>query len=184
MNFSCELDIGKLVLLCKAGDDEAFEKLVALYNPLILKSARDLSLDLRDVYSDACLSLRRAAMTYKLDSELTFGLYAKICVGRAMIDYKRRTKGIEPELGLNVEDIAVSDGVQGRLEKEEEKRALEKWAKDVLSELEYEVFTLSMKGFRPSEIAEKLGISQKSADNAKARMLKRLRSELNTAPKN
>ncbi len=183
MNY-CELDVGKLVVLCKAGDSEAFEKLVDLYNPMFIKTARDLSLDIREVYSDACLSLERAAQSYKLDSELTFGLYAKICVSRAMIDYKRRTGGIKTEGDLNVDDIAVSDGVQSRLEKEEELRALEKWAGDVLSSLEYEVFRLTMSGYKTSEIAEKLDISPKSADNAKARMLKRLRSELDSAPKN
>ncbi len=184
MNSSSEVDVVGLVLLCKAGDDDAFEKLVALYNPMLLKTARDLSLDVRDVYSDACLSLKRAAQSYKLDSELTFGLYAKICVNRAMIDYRRRTKGVPDGADFDVDDVAVSDGVQSRLEKEEETANLDKWAKDVLSELEYEVFRLSMMGYKPSEIAEKLSISQKSADNAKSRMLKRLRAELDTAPKN
>ncbi len=184
MNPSCDRDAEKLVLLCKAGDAEAFEKLVDLYDPMIVKSARELSLDAREVYSDACLSLRRAAESYKFGDGVTFGLYAKICVTRAMIDYAKRNKVSLGETGLDVEAIAVSDGTQNRLEREEESEALTKWAKSLLSDLEYEVFLLCMKGYKTSEIAAKMDLGAKSVDNAKARMIKRLRSGLNTAPKN
>ena len=184
MNTSYEGKEEKLVLLCKAGDDAAFEKLINLYEPMINKSARDMSLDVREVYSDACLSLRRAAESYKFGGGVTFGLYAKICVKRAMIDFAKRNKVAVSDVSLDVDDIAISDGVQSRLEREEELSALKKWAEDVLSELEYEVFSLTLSGYKTAEIVDRLGINSKSVDNAKARMLKRLRAELGNAPKN
>ncbi len=184
MNSSYDSMTDELVALCKSGDEDAFEQLVGIYKPMLIKTARDLSLDFDEVYSDACLSLRRAALSYKIGGDVTFGLYAKICLTRSMLDYARCNKATLGESDFNIEDVAVSDGVQTRLEREEEYAALDSVARSVLSELEYEVFVLYMKGYKTSEMAGKLEITPKSVDNAKARMLKRLRTELNDAPKN
>ena len=183
MNYS-NSDAENLVLSCKAGDDSAFEQLVRMYEPMIIKAARSLSVDVREVYSDACLSLRRAALSYNIGGEVTFGLYAKICVTNSMLDYLRRDKSLSANSDISIDDVAVSDGVQRRLEREEELYAIGEWARTVLTDLEYEVFVFCMKGFKTAEIAEKLGVGAKSVENAKARMLKRLRSELDSAPKN
>ena len=182
MEKSCNSNIEQLVLLCKAGDESALEELVHIYEPMIIKTARDLMLDVREVYSDACLSIRRAAESYDCDRKVTFGLFAKICVTRAMLDFAKRDKVALGDVDLNVEQLAVSDGVQRRLEREEELLNLKNQAKDLLSELEYKVFLGCLCGDKTAEIAKKLGTSAKSVDNAKARMFKRLRAGLASSP--
>ncbi len=184
MSDSCNTDVERLILLCRAGDETAFEELVHIYEPMIAKTARDLTLDVCEVYSDACLSVRRAAASYDIGGKVTFGLYAKICVSRAMLDYAKKNRKIVGNIDINIEDIAVSDGVQRRLEREEERRVLDQQARTLLSDLEYEVFSGCMRGDKTAEIADRLGVSAKVVDNAKARMLKRLRAGLAVSSEN
>lgn len=183
MNFSCESGVELLISKLKSGDEAAFEELVRIYEPMLFKTARSLSLDEREIYSDSCLALRRAAMTFTAGKDVTFGLYAKICVTRAMLDLARKNKKLQTTVDFDAYDVAVSDGVQSRLEREEELDALKERVKAILSELEYEVFLLWMNGYKISEIAERLGKSSKTVENAKARMLKRLRAEIGSAEK-
>ena len=168
-------EIDDLVRAHKGGDESAFEELVSRFEPMILKTARSLSLDERDVYSEACLSLRRAADAYSVGSDVTFGLYAKICVTHALLDYAKRNKRKLNVVEIDIADVAVSDGVQTKLEHEELISALVNQARKALSPYEYEVFELVMRGCKTVEIAEKLGKSVKSVENTKGRMLKTLR---------
>lgn len=171
-----------LIIKHREGDEGAFEELVGRFEPLLLKTARSLSLDVREVYSDACLSLRRAADTYVLGGEVTFGLYAKICVTRAMYDYAKRSGKDEPVADFDVEDVAVSDGVQRRLEREESLAEFNARVKELLSEYEYRVFTFIMRGYSAAEIADKLGENVKSVENAKLRIFKKLRQGIGQLP--
>ena len=171
-----------LIKRYRSGSEADFEELVHRFEPMFASVALTLSLDVGEVYSDACLSLRRAADTYDLDGEVTFGLYAKICVTRAMLDYLKRSKRDVDFSNLGDDDVAVSDGVQRRLEREESLKAVFQRARELLSELEYDVFRLSMRGYSVDEVAEKLGCAFKSAENAKARMRKKLREGFGQIP--
>ena len=52
-------------------------------------------------------------------------------------------------------------------------------AKSILSDNEYRVFILYIKGYSNSEICDKLGITKKSCDNSLFRMRKKLKSAKN-----
>jgi DNA-directed RNA polymerase specialized sigma24 family protein len=53
--------------------------------------------------------------------------------------------------------------------------ALFLYARQVLSDYEYSVLLYHIQGYKTSAIAERLGKSSKSVDNAKARVFRRLR---------
>ena len=125
------------------GSETAFEELVHRFECMFASVAHTLSVDVGEVYSDACLSLRRAADTYDLSGEVTFGLYAKICVTRAMLDYLKRSKRDVDFSNLGDDDVAVSDGVQRRLEREESLREVFLRARELLSDLEEHIARFS-----------------------------------------
>ena len=79
-------DIGALVLRVREGEQAAFSALLSTYEPLITKRvaafaagfSREDSEDLRQV---ALMAFYRAACGFDVtQSEVEFGLYAKICM--------------------------------------------------------------------------------------------------------
>ena len=78
----------------RAGSDAAFARLLGCYNGLLRHRvsafhyhSQDAS---DDAYQEACLALHRAALRYRAQAHVTFGLYAKICIDNALkTKYKR-----------------------------------------------------------------------------------------------
>ncbi|MBR2343354.1 MAG: hypothetical protein IKA64_03780 [Clostridia bacterium] len=83
-----------------------------------------------------------------------------------------------PVSSLDVDDIATADGTLSRLVYAEESAALRRRARECLSELEYRVLLLWLRGDKTSQIARELETEAKSVDNAKSRILKKLRAAL------
>ena len=83
---------------------------------------------------------------------------------------------------VDIDKIAVSDGIQSMLEHREQMAHFLRVAKNTLSDFEYEVYRLWMLGYKTADIADSLGTSSKAVDNAKNRMLAKLRRSL--APEN
>ena len=171
-----------LITSAKDGDESAFEVLLNSYRPMIDSLIRHFSLDERDVFSEACMSFYRAVSSYEIgQSAVTFGLYAKICVERCLIDVSRRNGNAvaaHVDSDVDVDKIAVSDGIQSMLEHREQTAHFLSIAKSTLSELEFGVYRYWMLGYKTSEIASVLGITAKAVDNAKNRMWKKLRERL------
>lgn len=184
MDVNDNLALEKLIASVKAGDDAAFEELLNLYKPMIDGLIRRFSLDIRDAFSEACMSFYRAVFSYRLgQSNVTFGLYAKICVERCLIDMQRREgKGalhyVDNE--VDVDKIAVSDGIQAMLEHREQTAHFLSVAQEALSEFEFDVYRHWMLGYKTSDIASLLGTTAKTVDNAKNRMWKKLRARLSS----
>ncbi len=179
MDFKENDNIVPLLERCREGDDGAFEELVGIYRPMIDGVIRHHSLNVDETFSEACMGFYRAVYSYSLEqSDVTFGLYAKICVERCIIDMLRKEgKNVLGRVddGVDVDKIAVSDGIQSMLEHREQMAHFLKVAKDTLSDFEYDVYRLWMLGYKTADIADALGSSAKSVDNAKSRMLAKLR---------
>ncbi len=172
----------ELLLDAKAGDETAFEQLVSAYRPMLDSVVGRYKIDQAEGFSEALYGFYRAVSSYKLDSEnVTFGLYAKICVERCIIDLLRK-KGRDVSLyidaDIDVDQIAVSDGVQAMLEHREQMSMFLRIARETLSDFEYSVYRLWMLGYRTADIAASLSATAKSVDNAKNRMLAKLRARL------
>ena len=182
MELNADKSLPELIALAKTGNDDAFEALVNEYKPMIDSVIRRFSLDSRDAFSEACMGFYRAVSSYELgQSSVTFGLYAKICVERCLIDMLRREGRSVSQLvdgAVDVEQIAVSDGIQAMLEHREQTAYFLSVAKQTLSEFEFDVYRYWMLGYKTSDIASALGVTAKTVDNAKNRMWSKLRLRL------
>lgn len=169
--------IRDLIVACRANNDDAFAELVSMYSPMINSTVSKLSLSVSEYFSEACIALYKAAMSYDLDqSEVTFGLYASVCIRHRLLDIIRKNDRYSEIVGdVDVENIAVSDGIIARLVKLEESESVRSQARELLSDYEYSVFNLWLGGHSAIDIAKRLDTDQKSVENAKARIMKKLR---------
>lgn len=181
-----------LVRSYKGGDETAFDRLVQLYSPLIdsmvNRCFEGLSpyYDRDDIHQFALIAFSRAALTYREGQEkVTFGLYAKVCIGNALISRLRsaRKKHVEVLPIEGIFDVADPEDVSVEVIDRENVGRLNELIKSTLSKLENRVFRLYAVGYSTSEIAERLGKTEKSVDNAIFRARKKLKTVLNEAPK-
>ena len=173
-----------LIERTRAGDAAAFEQLAERYDPLILsmtakmRAVSDGSLDAEDLRQEALLALYTAAMNYREQDEVTFGLYAKICVRNRLISLIRRHR--EPSVGEMTRQEERTDPEKSCIERESWLETQQR-IREVLSEFEQKVLALYLRNKSYEAIAASLGVSEKSVDNAIYRLkakLKRLYDRL------
>ena len=178
-------DIRNLILECRNRDDEAFSRLVSLYTPMMHKVISSFSLSpsaLDECFAEACVALHSAVLHYDLEQcDVTFGLYARICVHHRLVDFLRSAP---PAVGVEeYEDESVGDteSIEKSIVERETVELLMKSARTLLSDYEYRVLILHMQGYKTSDIARLVGKDAKSVDNAKSRLFRRLRGALRGA---
>ena len=171
-----------LILDYRNGDEEAFEQLLNSYSAMIEGAIRCRGLDVDEYFSEACIAFLNAVEEYNVDDvAVTFGLFAKICVERKIIDILRKRgndSNLRIDSDVDVDDIAVSGGIQAMLEHREQSAYFMKVAKEELSDFEYRVFHYWMLGYKTADIADMLDSNAKSVDNAKNRMMAKLKRRL------
>lgn len=188
---SFEKDLVELIKSVKNGDDDACAELLQAYAPLIGKTVRatvmrlpaSSNTDEDELRQEAAIKLYQAAMSYDPESEVSFGLYAKICIRNRMISLLRRyhdnAELFADDLTEEILDgVVASDPSEAVLDSEQE-HELDGRIRDILSPLEYDVFNLYIDGEKPTEIAKALGISVKTAENAVYRMRSKIGKLLN-----
>lgn len=173
------------------GEENAFDRLVQYYMPLIDSMVgrcyEGLSpyYERDDVLQFALIALSKAALTYRSEqNKVTFGLYAKICIGNALASRMRSAKKSHVEV-FPIEGIfnmADPEDISRSIVERETLSELGELISLTLSAFENEVFGLYVSGYSSSEIAEKLNKTEKSVDNAIFRARKKLKSVLNETP--
>ena len=175
-------DISELLLLCRQHNDEAFDELVHRYTPMIRKVISGFgghSADYSELFSEACVALHVAAGRFNLaQTDVTFGLYARICVRNRILDLIRSGESDKNITDYDVEMMAEGDSVESQLADREEFELILSSAKRLLSDYEYNVLLLHIQGYKTAAIAKALDRTAKSVDNAKSRLFRRLRSEI------
>ena len=177
-------ETAELLHAIQCGSSGAFVKLSEKFAPLIssevMRYASGLDGDdLEDLKQGALISLYRAALAYRFDKGVTFGLYAKICVINGIADTLRYLKKTENDLSM--EELA--EGEHPASEDITEMGALDndyilKMRSSIereLSKLEFDIFCLYLEGYSYSEIGKKLGKTAKSVDNALRRVKDKLK---------
>lgn len=177
-----------LLLLAKEGDGEAFARLAEEYKPMLDSSvapyrAELSNQDLEDLQQEALLAFHRAVQSYELlYGNVSFGLYAKICVGKAIVSALRQLKKNAGVVVISLDDIEPSEFVSGdpadSLIEKENAAELRSFIRDNLSKYENSVWWMHYSGMSIDEIAESLGSTKKSVSNALARIKRKLRSLL------
>lgn len=182
MNRYESADIRSLIVLCREHDDDAFDELVHRYTPLIRKIIIGIgpsSYEYDELFSEGCVALHSAAQRYDLEqSEVTFGLYARICIRHRILDLLRLSDTDHTVSDLDVEQMTDETDAEKRLLDRESFERILLSARDLLSDYEYQVLILYIQGYKTAAIAKQLSRSAKSVDNAKARLFKRLRAEI------
>ena len=172
----------------KNGDRSTFEELLMSYEPLILSEASrilsrapEFSGEADELRQEGRLALYDAAMGYKENDGVTFGLYAKICVHNRLVSYlrklisKRRRAERAATLvaqGGVVSSASAADELLSAYERSGEiKRIVDLEA----TELERAVLMLYMQKKSYAEIAEAIGRDTKSVDNAISRVKSKIK---------
>ena len=172
----------------RAGRDAAFTRLLEKYDALLrarVAAFGGSTHEMQDAYQEACLALYRAALHYYAQEEVTFGLYAKICVDNAL-KTKCKQDGRRSRLGSDaspLDFVPFEDGrfltrFFDRMIEEENLNELLSLIHSELSPYERRVFELYINNVTPAEIAKQLGRGEKSVKNAISRLLRKLRKKL------
>ncbi len=183
-----------LARIREANDSAAFEELCIRYDNLLHAMVRQFapSLGIRDgggaemgeeeLRQDAAMALYRAALSYVPEEDgkggdVSFGLYAKICIRNAMISqvrrYRRRLKQAEMR-----RDRRESDGAVRPVETEALAEETLRQIGEGLSPYERKILPLYMEGKPPRRIAKELGRTEKSVSNGIYRIKTKLRGLL------
>lgn len=181
--------VHELLYAVRNGDQDAFAVLFLRYRPLIDRAVNRFSAELHgeesreDMRQEAMAAFYDAIRSYRTDQEnVEFGLYAKVCIGNRLVSHLRRELRQQGLLSLDSATAEQALGADGDLLtmiiEEEEAQALSASIEKALSRYENDVFSLYMKGRSSAEIAEAMGKSTKSIDNAIARIRKKLKNLL------
>ena len=171
----------ELISFIKNGRYECLQILVNRYVPTVdyYCSKYGLQNDGDDILQEATFSLYSSINAF--DSlKSSFSTYANIVIKRVIFSYLKRSsrkKDIPEELLESFDISTVTDFNNPEkifLEKESFK-TLTETIKLELSKFEFEVLNLYLIGLSYSDIAERLKISEKSVDNALARIRKKLK---------
>ncbi|MBQ8369488.1 MAG: sigma-70 family RNA polymerase sigma factor [Clostridia bacterium] len=126
-----------------------------------------------DLRQEAMVALYRAALSYDPDEkgrDVSFGLYAKICINNALISalrkYRSEKKKREAAKAKGRNGAKNAPGPFETIASREDAAALLAKIREQLSGLERQVFDYYIVGKSAGEIAERLGRSEKSVSNA------------------
>lgn len=172
-----------------AEDDAAFEILVEKYSPLIQSmSSRYFSIlddeeavlfSQQDFVQEARLAFYRALKRYdSTQTDVSFGLYAKICIRNALVSQLRKIRSEKRKRRKMVEPAPSADMLR-ELSDREETHALLARIRDNLSAYENEVLDLYMQGMTVRKIAAALGEPTKSVSNAMYRIRSKVKDLCN-----
>lgn len=187
------LSDAKLAGLVKQGVSDAFAELTARYMSVIRAKAaskRSMLLELDDLCQEGLLGLLNAAKTYSQDGRASFKTYAEVCIGNRLVmafraAASRKNSPLANSIPLSEqEDIRTAGRAEDTLNPEdmlldsENVNSIWKHVRDALSEKEFAVFKLYLAGLSYAEIAERLSLSAKAADNAMQRVRMKLKKRL------
>ncbi len=189
-----EVSDEQLVLEAAEGDEHAFAALFLRYEKVIeLKAARfrhvGLGQDQRDFMQEGTIGFLSAVHTYRVDGGASFAYYASRCMENRMLSLYKRSAGQkhiplnsfislsgDDDLDILMKDVpqhTIIDPEAALIERERIE-TLMAGIRGSLSDMEYNVFTLYLRGMTYSEIAAALEKSVKSVDNAFQRIRRKL----------
>lgn len=191
MNHTHPTEKADLLTRARTGDQSAFAALLAQYSPMIEKQLSRTRADhptlcdsdLEDLRQEAFLAFYRALLSFDpARGEVSFGLYAKICVENGLISACRKIRpSAEPLDDEALEDLCHAgdeDDPTRPLRDEETLRALSSVIERTLSPYENVIWCRYVAGETVPEIARSLGKDTRSVHNAVYRIRQKLRTAL------
>ena len=181
------VELNELISEVKNGNQQAFSKLLEKYNPLLISlvskfESDDLTKSLfEDLLQEATLVFYNAILNYdQTQTDVEFGLYARICVLNALITQIRIINKRRAECPTEIPAHPVRDedffcDLEKELISKENFRALYSVIKSNLSDYENSIWHYYMMGKTAKEIGLLLNAEEKSVTNAIYRIRKKLR---------
>ena len=181
--------INSAIKMVRNGNQTAFSELVEQYNPLIESLVSSFCSDdiagmnRDDLRQEAIFRFYNSIMTYDTEqSEIEFGLYAKICISNALVSQLRlHKKHTSEHLTASINTMFFvhdSEDPTDKVLEEESVRALHSVIKKNLSAFEYRVWNLYVSGMSAKQIGKLVDKDEKSVANAIYRIRKKLRAQL------
>ena len=193
----------QLAAEAQAGDALAEETLIRNYSGIVYKKARAYFMagaDAEDVVQEGMIGLLKAVRSYDAEKNATFGTYAERCVTNQIISAIRSADRIKHKplnTSVSLSRPVAQDTAQGAADATEitlgdtlrtdpadspdEMLIIKDVAyyilnngDNIFSDLEMQVLNEYIKGFTSGQIAERLGKSSKSVDNALQRTRKKV----------
>ena len=181
--------VKNLIVQVRTDDQEAFGEMLQLYEPLIGSfTARFVSngasqQDAEDFRQELTMSFYNAILSYDLEqTEVSFGLYAKICLNNFFITQLRTLKkrksaemiSLDQENWLMENQSEQGDPSSDVIQREK-LRELNRKIESTLSDFENKVWKYYVSGCSSREIAQALDKSEKSIENAVFRIRQKLK---------
>ena len=173
-----------LLAAFRGGDSAAFSVLCERYERLLQGATARFSAglceaDAAEVRQEAQIAFFRAAQTYHPSANVTFGLYARVCVRNALISRCRKKKAVLCSLEGSIDDLLDACAEEPYEAFSAAESLAETYSKiaAVLSPYERQVFDLYVEGQSAAAIGSRLGKPEKSVYNAISRTLAKLRAE-------
>lgn len=171
---------GRLAELVQRGDSEAFAELTARYMSIIrarVSPFRSGRMENEDLCQEGLLGLLKAAQTYDFRRRrASFRTYAGVCISHQVIMAYRSAAGRKNDplsdfISLSGDDAPefAADGSadpEALVADREEFRLMCRRVSSLLTPMEQQVLRLYLGGCSYREIAEKLSVTVKAADNA------------------
>ena len=180
-----DTSLDELVLAARQGDDAAFARLAAALMPAMRARAAASAcadLDADDLVQEGMLALLSAVHTYQIGAEASFMTFAGVCIRNRMISALRKVSGsksvrTQDTVPLDADVPAPELTVEAYGDLREECETLLRRVDTKLSSNERTVLYLFLSGLSYREIAERLGKTPKSVDNALQRVRHKLKAE-------
>lgn len=185
-------ELRDLIKNASDGSSDALTLLYEMYKPLIESevkkhTAPDMTdQDIDDLRQEAMICFCRSVCNYDYSEKgVEFGLYAKICIGNALVSFLRYYNRHKSNRVVSIEDARmIADKINSpdpmeKLIEEESFRTLERKIQANLSPYESRVWWMYVSGMSAQEIATHLGdVDVRSVNNAVYRIRKKLRTVL------
>ena len=187
----------ELIEYINEGNEEANNILIKKYEPLIIKIATKMlpycknnGLEKNDLIQEGMVGLSHALDRYQEQKDTLFYTYAKTCIERKIISVvigsnRNKNKILNESISYDNEENLLLKFMSDTKQTPEEavlnvaiEEDLVNRINEVLTDLEQQVFTLLINGFKYKEIAEILDKDQKSIDNAIQRIKTKIKRDL------
>ena len=192
-----------LIRKSRGGEEEATAFLLEKYKGMVRAKARFLHMwggDAEDMIQEEMIGLFKAIRDFDEGEGAAFSTFANLCVTRQLYTAveasgRKKHRPLNTALSLNDEGSGETKGEreaqpiawlsagaafepEARVIDEENVRRLEHAIREGLSPLERRVLEEYLQGRSYAQIAEKIGKSEKSVDNAMSRLRAKLKSLL------
>ena len=179
----------ELIRRLHAGEEGISDYLMEKYKEFVRRKARAMYLmggETDDLIQEGMIGLFKAVKDYRPEKETSFRTFAGLCIDRQMYNaiqsYNRKKHmPLNSYISLSSEEEAGSlesqwsENPEAVIIDRERTSALEKKIRDTLSPMENKVLTYYLQGCEYVKIAELMGKSPKSIDNALQRIRGKIR---------